>query len=160
MEPIADDVRVRRAEAELPIVRRYCETRYGARTWRCKRRVPARIEASTKGLDIRYVVTNIARGSAQWLYASLNCPCGQAENLIKLHKKQLAPVGPVAVHRSLIRCVFYCTPARSHPLRMRLIKVAARPVETASLVRLVLAAAHPEAALFASLARCLQPTRQ
>jgi hypothetical protein len=42
-------------------------------------------------------------------------------------------------------------------LRIRLIKIAARIVETASRVRLAFAAAHPEAALFASLARCLQP---
>jgi Transposase DDE domain group 1 len=40
-------------------------------------------------------------------------------------------------------------------LRMRLIKIAARIVETASRVRLAFAAAHPEAALFASLARYL-----
>jgi hypothetical protein len=65
VEPIADDVRVRRADAEAPIVRRYCETRYGAKTWRCERRVGARIEATALGLDIRYVVTNIAGGSAQ-----------------------------------------------------------------------------------------------
>jgi hypothetical protein len=68
VEPFADDVRVRRAEAEAPVVRRYCETRYGARSWRCERRVGARIEATTQGLDIRYVVTNITRGSAEWLY--------------------------------------------------------------------------------------------
>ena len=37
------------------------------------RPVAARIEATTQGSDIRYVVTNIARGSAQWLYDSLYC---------------------------------------------------------------------------------------
>jgi hypothetical protein len=37
VEPIADDVRVRRAEREAPVVRRYCETRYGAKSWRCER---------------------------------------------------------------------------------------------------------------------------
>ena len=42
-------------------------------------------------------------------------------------------------------------------LRVRLIKVAARIGETASRVRVAFAAAHPEAALFASLARWLQP---
>jgi hypothetical protein len=39
VEPIADDVRVRRAQGEAPVVRRYCETRYGAKSWRCERRV-------------------------------------------------------------------------------------------------------------------------
>ena len=89
VEPVADDVRVRRARTQAPVVRRYCETRYGARSWHCERRVAARIEATTQGSDIRYVVTNIARGSAQWLYDSLYCARGQAENLIKLHKTQL-----------------------------------------------------------------------
>ena len=82
VEPVADEVRVRRAQTQAPVIRRYCETRYGARSWRCERRVAARIEATTQGLDIRYVVTNITGGSAQWLYDSLYCPRGQAENLI------------------------------------------------------------------------------
>ncbi len=72
VEPIADDVRVRRAEAQAPVVRRYTEIRYSARSWRCERRVAARIEATAQGLDIRYVVTNIA-GGAQWLYDVLYC---------------------------------------------------------------------------------------
>ena len=50
----------------------------------------ARIEATTLGLDRRYVVTNIKSGRAEWLYDSLYCARGQAENLIKLHKTQLA----------------------------------------------------------------------
>lgn len=90
VEVVADNVRVRRARAQAHAVRRYCETRYGAKSWHCERRVAARIEATTQGLDIRYVVTNIPRGSAQWLYDSLYCARGQAENLIKLHKTQLA----------------------------------------------------------------------
>ena len=54
----ADDACVRRAEApkgsvmELA-VRRFAEARYGAKSWGCTRRVAARIEASTMGLDIR-----------------------------------------------------------------------------------------------------------
>ena len=90
VEPIADDVRVRHAEGEAPLVRRYCETRYGARSWRCERRVAARIKATAQGRDIRYVVRNIVGGKAQLLYDSLFCARGQPENLIKLHKTQLA----------------------------------------------------------------------
>jgi hypothetical protein len=40
---------------------------------------------------------------------------------------------------------------------MRLIKIGARIAETASRVRIAFVAARPEAVLFASLARCLQP---
>ncbi len=90
VEASADDVRVRRAEAAAPVLRRYTETRYGAKSWMHERRVAARIEASTQGLDIRFVVTNLANGSAEWLYDTLYCARGQAENLIKLHKSQLA----------------------------------------------------------------------
>jgi len=32
---------------------------------------PARIEATRLGLDIRYVVTNITSGTAEWLYAAI-----------------------------------------------------------------------------------------
>jgi hypothetical protein len=34
VEPMADDVRVRRAEANGAVIRRYTETRYGAKSWR------------------------------------------------------------------------------------------------------------------------------
>ena len=178
VEPQADDVRTRRAEAQAPVVRRYTETRYGAKSWRCLRRVAARIEATTRGLDIRYVVTNLAGGSAEWLYDTLYCARGQAENLIKLHKTQLASDrtscrSPLAnqvrlvLHTAAYWLMLKLRDAIPKPqplanaefttLRMRLIKIAARITETASRVRIAFAAAHPEAELFASLARCLQP---
>jgi hypothetical protein len=34
------------------------------------------------GLDIRFVVTSIAAGSAEWPYDTLYCERGQAQNLI------------------------------------------------------------------------------
>ncbi len=89
VEPAADDVRVRWAGGEHPVVRRYAETRHGAASWKCERRIAVRIEARSNGLDIRCVVTNIRHGSAEWLYDTLYCERGQAENLIKLHKSQL-----------------------------------------------------------------------
>ena len=131
-----------------------------------------------KAMDIRYVVTNIVGGSPQWLYDSLYCARGQAENLIKLHKTQLASDrtscrSPLAnqvrlvLHTGAYWLMLKVRDAIPKPqplaaaefttLRMRLIKIAARIVETASRVRIAFAAAHPEAALFASLARCLQP---
>lgn len=45
VDPISDDVRVRRAQAQVPMLRCYIETRYGAKSWGCARRVAARIEA-------------------------------------------------------------------------------------------------------------------
>jgi hypothetical protein len=143
VEPVADNVRVCRAQTQAPVVRGYCETHYGARSWRCERRVAARIEATTQELDIRYVVTSLTGGSAQWLYDSLYCARGQAEDLIKLHKRQLAPDRISGV--SLTARQRAETPGCRSPL--------------ANQMRVAFAAAHPEAALFASLARCLQPAR-
>jgi len=90
VEVIADAVRTQRAVGNLDVVRDWTETRYGAKSWSGPRRVAARIEATRQGLDIRYVVTNIGGGTAWWLYECLYCARGQAENLIKLHKTQLA----------------------------------------------------------------------
>ena len=83
-------MRTRRAIEDRDAVRDWTETRYGAKSWSGPRRVAARIEATRQGLDIRYVVTNIGGGTAWWLYECLYCARGQAENLIKLHKTQLA----------------------------------------------------------------------
>jgi len=178
VEPAADDVRVRRAEEQAAAVRRYTETRYGAKSWKCQRRVAARIEATTKGLDIRYVVTNLEIGTAAWLYDTLYCARGQAENLIKLHKSQLASDrtscrSPLAnqvrlvLHTGAYWLMLKLRDAIPRPqplaraefttLRARLLKIAARITETATRVRIAFAAACPEAALFASLARCVQP---
>ena len=178
VEHAADDVRVRRAEEQAVALRRYAEARYGAKSWNCQRRVAARIEATTKGLDIRFVVTNIAGGSAEWLYDTLYCARGQAENLIKLHKSQLASdrTSCRSALANQVRLVLHTgafwlmlglrdaipvpqplARAEFVTLRMRLIKIGARIAETASRVRIAFAAAHPEAELFANLARCLQP---
>jgi hypothetical protein len=179
VEPAADDVRVRRAEADAAVVRRYAETRYAARSWSRQRRVAARIEASTQGLDIRYVVTSLATGSAEWLYDTLYCTRGQAENLIKMHKAQLASDrtscrAPLAnqmrlvLHtaaywlllgvRDAIPSANPLARAEFATIRLNLLKIAARVIETTSRVRLAFAAACPHAALFRGLAAALQPT--
>jgi Transposase DDE domain group 1 len=178
VEPIADDVRVRRAEAGAAAIRCYTETRYGAKSWDADRRVAARIEATTQGLDIRYVVTSFTHGSAEWLYDSLYCARGQAENLIKLHKSQLASDrtscrSPLAnqvrlvLHTAAYWLMLTVRDAIPRPqplamaefatLRVRLLKIAARITETATRVRIAFAAACPEADLFRSIAHSLQP---
>ena len=90
VDETADAVRTERAVADLDVVRGFAETRYRAGSWGKERRAVARIEATRLGLDIRFVVTNLDHGSAEWLYETLYCARGQAENLIKLHKAQLA----------------------------------------------------------------------
>ncbi len=178
VEPVADEVRVRRALAEAATVRRYTEIRYGARSWHCQRRVAARIEATSQGLDVRYIVTNLSCGTAEWLYDTLYCARGQAENLIKLHKSQLASDrtscrSPLAnqvrlvLHTAAYWLMLTLRDAIPEPqvlataefttLRMRLVKIAARITETTTRVRIAFAAACPEAMLFRGIARSLQP---
>ena len=86
IDEFADAIRVERAIEDKDAVRGFAETTHAAQSWTRERRVAARIEATRLGLDIRYVVTNITSGTAEWLYADLYCARGQAENLIKLHK--------------------------------------------------------------------------
>lgn len=70
-------------------VRRHTEFRYAAKSWKAERRVIARIEASSQGVDSRFIVTNLA-GLPKSLYEKVYCARGQAENLIKVHKLHLA----------------------------------------------------------------------
>jgi hypothetical protein len=155
-------------------LRRYTETRYAAKSWgKTKRRVVARIEASTLGLDIRFVVTSLKGGSPERIYDTLYCARGQAENLIKLHKSQLksdrtscrsANANQMrlvlhtaaywlmwAVRRALPPSVALRT-AEFATIRASLLKVAARVIETASRIRIAFASACPDAALFRSIA--------
>jgi hypothetical protein len=58
VDATADDIRTRRALDQKPCLRGFAETSYRAKSWNTDRRACARIEATTKGLDIRFVVTS------------------------------------------------------------------------------------------------------
>ena len=179
VDEAADDIRTRRALDQKPALRGFAETRYQAKSWNKERRVCARIEATTKGLDIRFVVTSLPTGSAEHVYETLYCARGQAENLIKLHKAQLASDrtscrSPLANQMRLIlhTAAYWLTltvrdtipathalaPAEFATIRLRLLKLGTRVIETASRVRLAFAAACPDAALFRHIAAALMPT--
>jgi hypothetical protein len=178
VEPTADDIRTRRALDHKPCLRGFAETQYQAQSWNRKRRACARIEATTQGLDIRFVVTSLETGSAEHIYETIYCARGQAENLIKLHKAQLASDrtscrSPLAnqmrliLHTAaywLILTVRDAIPkahalatAEFATLRLRLLKLGTRVIETASRVRLAFAAACPEARLIRHIAAGLMP---
>lgn len=185
VEPAADDVRVRRAEGQLATLRGFSETCYAAKSWDKERRVVARIEASAsheddmlrKGLDIRYVVTSLQEGDAEHIYETVYCARGQAENLIKQHKAQLASDrtscrSPLANQMRLILhtgaywllldvrdAIPSWNPLRHtefSTIRLRLLKIASRIIEQASRIRVALASCCPEAELFSLLALGLQ----
>ncbi len=178
VEDTADDIRTRRALDHKLCLRGFSETRYQAQSWNKQRRACARIEATTQGLDIRFVVTSLETGSAEHIYQTLYCARGQAENLIKLHKAQLASDrtscrSPLAnqmrliLHTAAYWLILTIRDAIPKPhaletaefatLRLRLLKLGTRVIETASRVRLAFAAACPEAQLFRHIAAGLMP---
>lgn len=184
VDAAADLIRTERASENEGKRRGYTETRYAAKSWRgpageeAKRRVCARVEATRKGLDTRFVVTNMATGSPETIYAVLYCARGQAENLIKLHKTQLASDrtscrSPLAnqmrliLHtaaywlmltvRDTIPAANPLAKAEFTTLRTQLIKLGARIQETASRIKIAFAAACPQASLLRYLANTLIP---
>lgn len=174
----ADACATKRAEEQRPVLRHYAEMRYGAKSWKCRRRVAARIEASTLGMDIRYVVTSLKHGSAEHIYDTLYCARGRAENLIKMHKSQLASdrTSCRSANANQLRLILHTAAfwlmwrvqqeipkatglatAEFATLRLRLLKVAARIVESATRIRIAFASACPDAAVFRTIALALRP---
>ena len=167
-----DDLKVRRAEAGAERVRGFASFDYAAGSWRRKRKVIARLEATTRGFDARYIVTSL-EGPPRRLYEGTYCARGQAENLIKQHKVQLASgrtscQSPLANQfRLILHTAAYwlmlalrdAVPRRMPlawcefaTLRQRLLKIGARVIEKAARVRIHFASACPDATLFRMLA--------
>lgn len=112
------------------------------------------------------------------MYDSLYCARGQMENLIKLHKSQLASdrTSCRSAIANQVRLVLHTAAywlmldlrdaipkqrdlakAEFNTLRLRLVKIAARVIETASRVRLAFSACCTEAELFRGLPAALAP---
>ncbi len=167
----ADALCVERATSGAEKLRRFARLRYGAKSWKRERRLVARIEATAKGLDVRYIVTSL-KGGAKHLYETVYCARGEMENFIKLHKAQLASDrtscrDPRANQfRLILHTAAYwlmldmrkAVPGRSPlfraefaTLRLHLIKIAARVIEGTARIRISLPSACPHAALFRHL---------
>ena len=166
-------------------MRAYTSFDYQAKSWKRARKIVARLEVSlqfAKGewhqeMDIRYVVTSL-EGDAQHLYENIYCQRGQMENLIKLHKAQLASDRTschsatanqvrLALHTAafwLMHAVRSAIPkgnplakAEFSTIRERLMKIGARVVERIARIRIHLPANCPERALFREIAFGLMP---
>jgi hypothetical protein len=168
----ADALCAERAMNSAAKLRRFATLSYRAKSWHKQRRLVARIEATHKGLDIRYVVTSLG-GTAKHLYETVYCGRGQAENFIKWHKAQLASDrtscrDPKANQFRLIlhtaaywlmltarNAITKRSPlsfAEFATLRNRLIKIAARVIEGAARIRVLLPTACPDRTVFRALA--------
>ena len=84
-EPWCEDVAARRALSGRDKVRRFFQTGYRTASWSRQRRIMARAEATSRGTDIRFIVTNLP-GRAKVLYERVYCARGRMENMIKDHK--------------------------------------------------------------------------
>jgi hypothetical protein len=182
---IADDLRFHHAISGKAKLRTFASFTYRAGSWKRPRKVVARLECSLQPdagettstgmrqeVDIRYVVTSL-EGSAQHLYENVYCQRGQMENLIKLHKAQLASdrmschsatanqvrlvlhtaafwlmhgVRAAIPRTNALACGEFAT------LRERLIKIGARVIEHIARIRVQLPTSCPEATLFRTVA--------
>jgi hypothetical protein len=169
---LAEATALERVEGGAAKVRHFGEFTYAAKTWNTERRVIARVEASDKGADSRFVVTNLA-GTLRWLYEVVYCARGQAENLVKAHKAHLASDRTscskatanqfrLVLHTAaywLLHTLRGLAPKRSFwhaaqfdTIRLALIKVAARVTELAARIRLALPSSYPYRRSFVLLA--------
>jgi hypothetical protein len=188
---IADNLRFHHAKSSQMKLRTYASFTYQATSWTRPRKVVARLECSLQPdgegvtatgmrqeVDIRYVVTSL-KGSAQHLYENVYCQRGQMENLIKLHKAQLAS-DRMSCHcatANQVRLVLHTAAfwlmhgvraaiPRTSPLataefatiRERLIKIGARVIEHIARIRIQLPTSCPEGALFRAVAFGLMPS--
>jgi hypothetical protein len=149
-------------------LRRYKEFHDGAASWTRVERIIARVEAGPQGSDTRFVVTNLAAGSARTIYEDLYCRRGQAENHIKAWKRHLAADRTsccravanqfrLVLHtgaywllwslRSLMPKRSTWRVAQFDTLRLRLVKLATRVVALKTRVMLHLPSACPDKAI-------------
>ena len=158
-----EDVALRRARQGKDKVRRFFHTGYRVRSWSRERTVIARVEATSKGADIRFIVTNLS-ARAKVLYEKLYCARGRVENMIKEHKLYTKS-DRTSCHRweanqfrLFLHSVAYwlqhqlrrSTPRRSlwrratfETLRRAFLKIAGRIEELKSRVRIALPSAYP-----------------
>ena len=185
---IADNLRFHHAMSRKAKLRTFASFMYQASSWkrprkwwlgsnaRCSRSPerPACARRSTSAMS-----SPRSTGSAQHLYENVYCQRGQMENLIKLHKAQLAS-DRMSCHSATanqVRLVLHTAAfwlmhgvraaiPRTSPLasaefatiRERLIKIGARVIEHIARIRVQLPTSCPEGALFRTVALGLMPS--
>ncbi len=173
--PWCEDVAVRRARSRKDKVRRFFQTGYQAGSWSRERTVIARVEATSKGSDIRFVVTNLP-GRAKTLYEKVYCARGRMENMIKEHKlytksdrtschRWEANQFRLFLHSGaywLLHQLRQAAPRRSlwrratfETLRRAFLKIAVRIEELKSRITIALPSAYPYRKAMIAMAGCI-----
>jgi hypothetical protein len=149
---------------QFSIFRCYHSFSYAAGTWSRKRRIIARIEATHRGTDVRFIVTDMEHAGAKVLYETVYCGRGNAELMIKEHKCFLksSRTSCTSVHANQFRLYLHSAAyvimhafretalrgtelanATFETIRLRVLKVAARVETGKTFVRLHLPACCP-----------------
>jgi hypothetical protein len=172
VEIVADDIRTRRAFAQAPVLRGYAETMYRAKSWSKPRRACARIPRH----PLRRHQPRRRFGRAHLRHPLLCARPGRepdqdAQRSARLRPHQL-PLAARQSDRLILHTAAYwlmltlrdaipkayaLAKAQFATIRIRLIKLGARVIETASRIRLAFAAACPEAALIRHLVTTISP---
>lgn len=154
-------------------IKRYHSFEYKAKSWTHSQRVIVKVEISSKGTNIRYVVTDMRKVRTQQLYETGYCARGAMELRIKEHKLYLKSdrmsctrfkanqmrlflhsAAYVLLHTlqsQLLHGTAYAT-ATFKTLREKIIKVAAYVVELKTKIKIEFPASCPQ---IEAISRCL-----
>lgn len=168
IEPIVRELRQCHAQYKRP-VKRYHSFSYQAGSWSEARRVVAKVELSEKGLNIRFISTEIMPVQASVLYKKIYCARGNVEGYIKDHKTYLHSdrsschrfeanqfrlflhsLAYVLLHTlktQVLRGTEFAA-ATMETLRLKLLKVGARVIELKTQIKLHLPTAYPYKQVF------------
>ena len=161
--------------------RRFHSFSYAAGSWSRPRRIVARIEATSRGVDARYIVTDMEEVGAKFLYEKVYCDRGNAELMIKEHKcflkssrtscntaeanqfrLYLHSAAYVIMHglRNTLLKGTKLASATFDTIRLRLLKIAARVETGKTFVRFHMPVSCPVAGLFGRAAAMAATVRR
>lgn len=168
VEPLVREVKNRYAQNKRK-VKRYHSFFYQAGSWAVARRVVAKVEMSEKGLNIRFISTEMIAAKTKLLYETIYCGRGSMEGYIKDHKTYLKSdrsschrfeanqfrlflhsLAYVLMHTlktQVLRGTEFSA-ATMETLQLKLLKVGARVIELKTKVKLHLPTAYPYQQVF------------
>lgn len=157
--------------------RLFCSIDYAAATWDRVRRVIVKAEYSWRGINPRYVVTNLS-GDGQDLYDNMYCARGDMENRIKEQQlglfadrtscqkwwpnqfRLLLSSIAYVILESIRRLYLDKTEFASYQvttIRLKLLKIGAVVIRNTRRIRVLMSGSYPYQQLFANVARLLAP---
>jgi hypothetical protein len=168
--PWREQCDMRRSRSK-PTVRRFHRLPYRARDWSRSRKLVARVEATSIGTDVRFIVTSL-QGRGKTLYEKVFCARGNAENLIK-DMKRFTRSDKTACSRWqanqfrlflhvgaywLLHTLRQAAPKRSRwrgatfeTIRRTFVKIAVRVEELKGKIKLAFPASYPQTAMLLAM---------